>query len=199
MVPLDLVEPQRIRQCGQDRGGGVCVPALLEPGQIVHAHARQRRDLLTPQARCATAAPRFNKFDTSFVVDAAGTAAIEATIYLDSFDTGNEQRDGHVRSADLLDVEKRPTLHFKVLEPIQVAEEFEVTGEVTLGSVTKPATLDVEWGGVQENRGDSKRHAGFSATGTIKRSDFVAAALPTAMLSDKIAIELDIQLVEPQA
>ncbi len=143
---------------------------------------------------------RFNKFDTSFVVDAAGTATIEATIYLDSFDTGNEQRDGHVRSADLLDVEKRPTLHFKVLEPVQVAEEFEVTGEVTLGSVTKPVTLDVEWGGVQENQGDGKRRAGFSATGTIKRSDFdVAAALPTAMLSDKIAIELDIQLVEPQA
>ncbi len=144
---------------------------------------------------------RFNKFDAGFVVDASGAAAtIEATIYLDSFDTGNEQRDAHTRSADLLDVEKRPTLHFKVLEPVKVAEEFEVTGDVTLGGVTKPVTLDVEWGGVQEHQGDGKRHAGFSATGTIKRTEFeVAPGLPTAMLSDKIAIELDIQLVEPQA
>ncbi|WP_216899819.1 YceI family protein [Nocardia alni] len=143
---------------------------------------------------------RFNKFDTSFVVDPSGAAAtIEATVYLDSFDTGNEQRDAHTRSADLLDVEKRPTLHFKALEPVQVAEEFEVTGEVTLGGVTKSVTLDVEWGGVREHQ-DGKRHAGFSATGTIKRTEFdVAPGLPNAMLSDKIAIELDIQLIEPQA
>ncbi|WP_153414591.1 YceI family protein [Nocardia macrotermitis] len=142
---------------------------------------------------------RFNNFETSFVVDEAGTATIEATIHLDSFDTGNEGRDNHVRSADLLDVEKRPTLHFKASEPVQVAEEFEVTGDVTLGGVTKPITLEVEWGGVQQH-GDGSNHAGFSATGSFKRSEFdVAPGLPNAMLSDKIAIELDIQLVEPKA
>ncbi|MBF6246237.1 hypothetical protein A5780_09500 [Nocardia sp. 852002-20019_SCH5090214] len=142
---------------------------------------------------------RFNNFETSFVVDASGAATIEATIYLDSFDTGNSQRDEHVRSAELLNVTERPTLHFKAVEPVRVAEEFEVTGEVTLGGVTKPVTLDVEWGGLQQFQ-DGSRHAGFTATGTIKRSEFdVAPALPTAMLSDKVAIELDIQLVEPQA
>jgi len=143
---------------------------------------------------------RFNKFDTSFVVDASGAATIEATVYLDSFDTGNEGRDAHVRSADLLDVEKRPTLHFKAVEPVRISEEFEVTGDVTIGGVTKPVTLDVEWGGLQEFQGDGKRHAGFSATGTFKRTEFeVAPGVPAAMLSDKIAIELDIQLVEPEA
>lgn len=142
---------------------------------------------------------RFNTFETSFVVDASGAAAIEATISLDSFDTGNEQRDAHVRSAELLDVDKRPTLHFKAVEPVQVAEEFEVTGELTVGGVTKPVTLDVEWGGVQEFQ-DGRRHAGFGATGTIKRSEFeIAPGLPTAALGDKIAIELDIQLIEPQS
>lgn len=142
---------------------------------------------------------RFNKFDTSFVVDADGAATIEATIYLDSFDTNNEACDGHVRSADLLDVEKRPTLHFKAIEPVQIADEFEVVGEVTIGGVTKPVTLDVEWGGVQEAQ-DGKRRAGFSATGTIKRTELdVAPGVPNAMVSDKIAVELDIQLVEPQA
>ncbi|NKY51899.1 YceI family protein [Nocardia vermiculata] len=142
---------------------------------------------------------RFNSFETSFVVDAAGAAVIEATIHLDSFDTGNSQRDEHVRSAELLNVQDRPTLHFKALEPVRVAADFEITGEVTLGGVTKPVTLDVEWGGVQPFQ-DGSRHAGFSATGSIKRSEFdVAPALPTAMLSDKIAIELDIQLVEPQS
>ncbi|NKY86079.1 YceI family protein [Nocardia veterana] len=141
---------------------------------------------------------RFNNFETSFVVDASGAATIEATIYLDSFDTGNAQRDEHVRSAELLNVEARPTLHFKAVEPVRIAEDFEVTGDVTLGGVTKPVTLEVEWGGVQEFQ-DGRRHAGFSATGSIKRSEFdVAPGLPTAMLSDKVAIELDIQLIEPQ-
>ncbi|MGV9414274.1 YceI family protein [Nocardia sp. NPDC003693] len=143
---------------------------------------------------------RFNRFETSFVVDESGRAAIEATIYFDSFDTGNETRDAHVRSADILDVENLSTLVFRVPAPVDLAEEFEVTGEATIGGITKPVTLDVEWGGVEVFAGDQKKHAGFSATGTIKRSDFnVAPGLPAAMLSDKIAIELDIQLVEPAA
>jgi polyisoprenoid-binding protein YceI len=142
---------------------------------------------------------RFNNFETSFVVDESGAAAIEATIYLDSFDTGNAQRDGHARSADLLDVENRPTLHFKAVEPVRIAEEFEVTGEVTLGGETHPITLAVEWGGIQVFAQTGDRHVGFNATGSIKRSDFgVAPGIPNAMVGDKIAIELDIQLVEPK-
>ncbi|MBL1072873.1 polyisoprenoid-binding protein [Nocardia sp. 2] len=143
---------------------------------------------------------RFNRFETAFVVNESGRAAIEATIYFDSFDTGNEARDNHVRSADILDVAFRPHLTFRVPEPVTLAEEFEVTGEATIAGITKPVTLSVEWGGVQLFPGDNKNHAGFNATGTIKRSDFdVAPGLPSAMLSDKIAIELDIQLIEPDA
>jgi polyisoprenoid-binding protein YceI len=142
---------------------------------------------------------RFNNFEAGFVVDESGYALISATVFLDSFDTGNEQRDGHVRSADLLHVEKNPTLTFKALEPIRVAEDFEVVGEVTLGDITKPITLAVEWGGVQEFR-PGERHTGFTASGTLLRTDFgVGAALPSSFLSDKIAIELDIQLIEPKA
>ncbi|MBO0856431.1 MAG: YceI family protein [Nocardia sp.] len=141
---------------------------------------------------------RFNTFETRFVVDESGAAAIEATIHLDSFDTGNAQRDGHVRGADLLDVDARPTLTFKATEPVRVTERFQVTGEVTLGKVSKPITLDVEWGGIEEFH-DGRRHAGFTATGSLARTELdVGAALPTAVLSDKIDIELDIQILEPQ-
>ncbi|MFE3058873.1 YceI family protein [Nocardia sp. NPDC059239] len=141
---------------------------------------------------------RFNRFETGFVVNEAGEAAIEATIYFDSFDTGNEMRDGHVRSADILDVANRPHLTFRVPEPVALSGEFEVTGEATIGGITKPVTLEVEWGGVRVFPQDNKEHAGFTASGTIKRSEFdVAPGMPNAMLSDKIAIELDIQLVAP--
>lgn len=142
---------------------------------------------------------RFNRFETEFVVDDSGAAAIAATIYLDSFDTGNADRDEHARAADLLDVANRPTLTFKAVNPVRISEDFQVEGEVTLGGITQPVTLDVEWGGIQvANTGDN--HIGFTATGTIKRTDFgVATAVPSAMISDKVAIELDIQLIEPKA
>ncbi|MBF6326922.1 YceI family protein [Nocardia transvalensis] len=142
---------------------------------------------------------RFNRFETGFVVDETGAARISATIYLDSFDTGNADRDGHVRSADLLDVENRPTLTFTATEPVRIAEDFQVTGEVSVGGKTNPVTLDVEWGGIQVFPPTGDRHIGFTATGTLQRSDFgIGTAIPSAMLSDKIAIELDIQLIEPK-
>jgi polyisoprenoid-binding protein YceI len=141
---------------------------------------------------------RFARFETEFVVDESGAATIGATIDLDSFDTGNADRDAHVRTADFLDVASRPTLSFRATEPVPIAESFVVQGEATLGAVTKPVTLEVEWGGVQDFGPNGDRHAGFSATGTIKRTDFgVGGPLP-GMLSDTVKIELEIQLIEPK-
>ncbi len=141
---------------------------------------------------------RFNKFETEVVIDDNGLATLGATIYLDSFDTGNANRDNHVRTADFLDVANRPTLSFRAVEPVSIAESFEVQGEATLGGITKPVTLDVEWGGVQEFAGTGHRHAGFSATGTLERTDFgVGGPLP-GILSNTVKIELEIQLIEPE-
>ncbi|MEV6278377.1 YceI family protein [Nocardia sp. NPDC051832] len=140
----------------------------------------------------------FTKFETEFVVDESGAATLGAIIYLDSFDTGNADRDAHVRNADFLDVESRPTLTFRALEPVQIGETFTVEGEATLGQVTKPVTLEVEWGGVQEVPQAGERHAGFSATGSIKRTDFGVGGPMPGMLSDKVQIELDIELIEPK-
>ncbi|MEU7768066.1 YceI family protein [Nocardia sp. NPDC049190] len=140
----------------------------------------------------------FTRFETDFVVDESGAVSLGATIHLDSFDTGNPDRDAHVRAADFLDVANRPTLTFRATHPVVVAETFEVRGEATLGAVTKPVTLDVEWGGLQEFGPSGDRHAGFSATGTIKRTDFGVGGLLPGMLSDAVKIELEIQLVEPK-
>ncbi|MEV0246247.1 YceI family protein [Nocardia sp. NPDC050712] len=143
---------------------------------------------------------RFNHFEAGFVVDNDGAAAIEATVYFDSFDTGNEFRDNHVRGNDMLDVANIPHLSFRVPEPVTITDRFEVTGAATIGGISKPITLQVEWGGVQLFPMDSKNHAGFAATGTISRSDFnVAPGVPTLLLSDAIEIELDIQLIEPSS
>ncbi|WP_327151738.1 YceI family protein [Nocardia sp. NBC_01329] len=139
----------------------------------------------------------FSRFETEFVVDESGAATIGATVHLDSFDTGNPDRDAHVRTADFLDVTNRPTLTFRALEPVRVADSFTVAGEATLGGVTRPVVLDAEWGGIGDFGPSGERHAGFSATGTIKRTDFGVGGLLPGMLSDAVKIELEIQLIEP--
>lgn len=139
---------------------------------------------------------RFSRFDTTFVVDENGFAEIGAVVHLDSFDTGNVDRDNHVRNADFLDIARRPTMTFRVHEPVRVAPSFTVTGDVTIGDVTAPLTLDVEWGGAAEFGPTGNRHSGFAAVGKIKRSVFgVGPQIPG--LGDAVAVELDIELVEP--
>jgi polyisoprenoid-binding protein YceI len=140
----------------------------------------------------------FTRFETEFVVDESGAATLGATVHLDSFDTGNPDRDAHIRTADFLDVANRPTLTFRAVEPVRIAESFTVPGEATLGGITRPITLDVEWGGIGDFGPSGERHAGFSATGTIKRTEFgVGGPLP-GMLSEAVKIELEIQLIEPK-
>lgn len=140
---------------------------------------------------------RFTRFETEFAVDEAGLASLGATIHLDSFDTGNPGRDEHVRTADFLDVANRPTLTFLATAPVRVAETFTVEGEATLGDKRTPVTLEVEWGGLQQFPGDEKLHAGFSATGSIDRTELGVGAPAPGFLSSAVKIELEIQLVEP--
>ena len=140
----------------------------------------------------------FTRFDTRFEVDDTGAAMVGASIDLDSFDTGNPDRDAHIRTADFLDVANRPTLTFRATEPVRIADQFIVAGEATLGSITAPVTLTVEWGGIGDFGPDGERHAGFSATGTIKRSDFAVGGAMPGLLSDAVQIELEIQLIQPR-
>jgi polyisoprenoid-binding protein YceI len=146
---------------------------------------------------------RFASFETSVLIghDLASTR-IDATVDLASVDTGNADRDAHVRAPDMLDVERRPTMAFRSTSITGAGSEYVLTGDLTIGDVTRPITLDVEFGGLQEFPG-GPRHAGFEARGEFRRSDFgLDLSLPpgvgAVMLSDVVKIELDIQLLEPQ-
>lgn len=72
-----------------------------------------------------------------------------------------------------------------------------VDGELTIGDVTGPLTLAVEFGGVDDFF-DGTRHAGFEAAGEIRRNDFgLGLGTLGAMLGDVVKIELDLEFVEP--
>jgi polyisoprenoid-binding protein YceI len=124
-------------------------------------------------------------------------SSLTATVALASIDTGNPDRDAHTRSADLLDVEVRPTMRFVATGLDVDGDDLALTGDLTIGTVTRPITLAVEFGGIEAFPGDGRLHAGFEASGEIRRKDFGldGGLLATTMLGDVVKVELDVQFV----
>jgi len=147
---------------------------------------------------------RFQDFDVDVVVGPTLEASsLVATIQTTSIDTGNPDRDAHVRSADLLDVAQRPTMVFRSTSISEAGDGWVLDGDLTIGDVTRPQRFDLEFGGIEHFPGGA-RHAGFEATGELRRKEFgIDLAMPPGVsavaLGDVVKIELDIQLIEPEA
>ncbi|MCU1355305.1 MAG: YceI family protein [Acidimicrobiales bacterium] len=148
---------------------------------------------------------RFTRFEADVLIgETLETTSVTASIDMSSIDTGNPDRDAHVLSADIIDVGARPTMEFRSTAVFGAGSEWQVDGELTIGSVTQPISLAVELGGVETFPGGGPRHAGFEAATTVRRKDFgIDIAMPPgvsgAMLGDAIKVELDLQLLEPEA
>ena len=148
---------------------------------------------------------RFDRFETTLEVGPTlAETSVTAAIDLASINTNNTDRDAHLRSTDFFSTEEHPEMHF-VSQGIRPAGEvWELQGEVTLNGRTRPLTLEVEFNGVQEFPGQNTRHAGFSATGSLRRSEFgiefglLPIGMDTLALGDEVKIELDLEFVEPQ-
>jgi len=118
-------------------------------------------------------------------------AVVELTADVNSINTDNEQRDGHLKTADFFDAAKFPNLTFKSTSFKKVGDKkYKVSGNLTLHGVTKPVVLDVVFNGTTTNPMSKKTIAGFKITGVIKRSEFgIAPSMPAAMLSDEVALQ----------
>lgn len=99
--------------------------------------------------------------------------SVEASIEAAGIYTGIPKRDEHLRSPDFLDVENFPTITFKSSQIEQVAvNSFQVSGDLTIRGITRPAILDVEYLGRVKSPFDEDISIGFSATTRINRLDF---------------------------
>ena len=138
----------------------------------------------------ATEEENFSKAKISFTADVA------------SVNTGNEQRDGHLKSADFLDATSYPQIKFIATKTENVDNDgsYELYGDLTIRDVTKSIKLDVEFGGVVKDMyGNTK--AGFTINGKINRKDFGLAwsGITEAggiVLSEEVKIMSEIQLIE---
>jgi polyisoprenoid-binding protein YceI len=126
-------------------------------------------------------------------------SSVTAQIDLASIDTGAEQRDNHIRSADFFEVETYPTMTYESTGVRRDGDDFILDGKLTLKGVTKDVPLKLEIDGFGPDAYGGTR-AGFTATGEINRRDFgvnFTAVMETggAVVSDKVSLHLEIQAV----
>ena len=96
----------------------------------------------------------FGVFEGELVLDGDNPANSRAHVAVDtsSIDSGSEQRDGHLRSPEFLDVEQFPRMVFDSTQVRQVsAEVFEMVGDLTIKHVTRPLTIKAELQGVSQD------------------------------------------------
>lgn len=145
---------------------------------------------------------QFTEADATLVVgESLATSSVEATVKTASFDSNDDNRDGHVKSADFFDVEQFPHMTFKANQVQGSPQEFKLGGELTIKDTTKPVTFDVEFGGMAVDPFGSTR-AGFSATSQISRKEFgitwnAALEAGGVLVGDKVTITVDAAFVLP--
>jgi polyisoprenoid-binding protein YceI len=126
-------------------------------------------------------------------------SSVTAEIDLASIETGAEQRDDHIRSADFFEVETYPTMTYRSTGVRADGDGFVVDGDLTLKGVTKQVPLTLELNGFGPDPFGGTR-AGFTATTEINRRDFgVNFSAPMqnggVVVADKISIHLEIEAV----
>jgi polyisoprenoid-binding protein YceI len=171
------------------------MPYTIDP---VHSHV----GFSVRHLMIATVRGRFTRYEGTANLDASDftkstfTGEIDAT----SIDTGNEQRDGHLKSPDFFDVAQFPKITFKSTSVAKLGDHFTVTGDLTMRGVTKSITLEVEYAGVVTNPRTGAKPAGFSARGELNRKDFgISFNVPMDggfMVSETVKLALDFEAAQ---
>lgn len=142
----------------------------------------------------------FNSLDAKIVSSKEdfSDAVIELTADVNSIDTDNEQRDGHLKSADFFDAAKYGSLSFKSKSFRKTGDKkYTLAGDLTLHGVTKSVELEVTFRGTAVHPYTKKTVGGFKVTGTLKRTDFgVGTATPGAIVSDEIVISANTEFTK---
>lgn len=152
----------------------------------------------------STVKGNFGKYEATMEGDESNGfagATISFSADIDSISTGNEQRDGHLKSADFFNAQEFPSLHFESTSLEAKTEGiYALKGNLTIRGVKKPIELTATYHGVMTDfYGNTK--AGFELKGSLNRFDYGLAwnAITEAggiVVSEEIKLELDVQMVK---
>lgn len=137
---------------------------------------------------------------TVTVAEEIETSHVTVVIEAASIDTGNRDRDTHLRSPDFLDVKQFPTLRFRGSGLTRLADDrWQLDGGLTIRDITRPVTLDVHYGGSGPDPWGGTRMA-LTATTQLHRADYEInwnMGLPggLTLVGPTLRIDLDIQAV----
>lgn len=147
----------------------------------------------------ATTRGKFTTYSGGATIDVAAPESSSLWVEIDasSVDTGNEQRDGHLKSADFWNAGEHPKITFKSTSVKLDGDDIVTTGDLTIAGKTAPVDVVWEFGGVAKDPwGNTK--AGFEGTATINRKEWgisYNAVLETGgfLVGEKVKLVLEIE------
>ena len=178
-------------------------PAAQLTGTYVLDPTHTRLGFTARHAMVTKVRGSFESFEGTATLDFEDPTKSSATVEFEiaSVNTGNKQRDEHLRTNDVVDAPTFPKGRFVSTSVVDKGDgTYELTGDLTLKDVTKPVTLTWEQTGTAKDPFGNER-VGFEGRGTINRKDWgieYNAALETGgvLISDKINLEFDVSAVK---
>ncbi|MDF7813001.1 YceI family protein [Hymenobacter sp. YC55] len=150
----------------------------------------------------STVTGSFKKFEGQAVTENDTFENAQVTFSLDvaSIDTNQEQRDEHLRNNDFFDATTYPQITFTSTSLTKNGDEYKLAGNLTVKDVTKPVTLDVEFGGTATDFYGNEK-AGFEVTGKINRKEFgltfhAVTEAGSIVLGDDVKLFANVQFVK---
>jgi len=152
----------------------------------------------------STVTGNFKKFDATVETEGEDftTAKVKFTVDVDSIDTKNEQRDGHLKSVDFFDTANFPEITFAATKYENVDNDgsYEVYGDLTVRGITRNEKFDAEFGGVIKDPWGNTR-AGLTITGKINRKQFGltwsgATETGSLIVSEDVKIHVALEFVK---
>lgn len=144
----------------------------------------------------------FSQFEATALTngDDFSSAEIDVNINAASINTGVADRDGHLKSPDFFDAEKYPVMTFKSKSFSGSGDEYVLEGDFTIKDVTKPVTLNVEFGGLMTDPWGNVK-AGFTIEGKINRKDFglnwnAALEAGGVLVGEEVKLSAEIEMLK---